>query len=154
MLFYSRKSYSESSNKKPRSTECVWAIVILPLPWILPVFTLNWISSNRQPSVKLAPKGKMKARISEEGVGDSYGLRTQAHKTSACVDRQSLQTHIAVQWLPTRLSNNVLGSNLGFGYSDGKRFLWYCAISNGGHGHFETIFFFHVQNLSSSKRVN
>ena len=61
------------------------------------MFTLNWISSNRQPSVKLAPKGKMEERINEEGVGDLYGLRTQTHKTSAFVDRQLLPAQIAVQ---------------------------------------------------------
>lgn len=85
------------------------------------MFTLNWISSNRQPSVKLAPKGKKKERISEEGVGDLYGLRERTHKTSACVDGQLLQAHIAVRRLPNRLRNNVLGSNLGFGYPEGTR---------------------------------
>jgi hypothetical protein len=26
--------------------------------------------------------------------------------------------------------------------------LWYCAVSNGGYGGFERVFFLHVQNLS------
>ena len=63
----------------------------------------------------------MKERIGEESVGDSCGLRTQAHKTSAYADRQSLQAHIAVRCLPHRLRHNVLGSNLGFGYPEGNQ---------------------------------
>jgi hypothetical protein len=126
-------------------------------PWILPLFTLNWISSNRQPSVKLAPKGKLKERISEEGVGDSYGLRKQAHKTSACVDRQLLQAHIAVQWLPTRLRLTSWVENSGLAILreiEDSSLLWYCAVSNGGYERFERVLFLHVQNLSRQRRVN